>query len=213
MPSAKLKKYVLLEPTGYSGCGNWDWELPTLDDVISKLDEIEKEQATASDSPEASAEARKAAYAAADTEAERWRNYVHVNAIDVASIEDRLTATFGPGWVQFSADEDLVKVANLVVERWQQFAAKLRSMRNVAATYDAASAEARKAAYAADEDDAADARRVANTKPDRFAFPSDGSIPDFLRREKSSGTLPTSTADREETLAKNPEAKPFWRAA
>src|SRR5262249_49122107 len=70
MPSAKLKKYVLHEPKGYSGCGYWRWELPTLDDVISKLDEIENDQAPASESPEAPAEARKAAYTGEDDDYE-----------------------------------------------------------------------------------------------------------------------------------------------
>jgi N6-adenosine-specific RNA methylase IME4 len=47
----------------------------------------------------------------------------------------------------------------------------------------------------------------------RFDLPPDGSIPDFLKRERPSATLPTGTADRKEALAKNPEAKPYWRAA
>src|SRR5262249_52668309 len=188
--------------TGYSKCGDWAWFLPSLDDVISKLDEIEKEQTTASESPEASAEACKAAYAAAeddevadpDDPPEHCARTVEETAQIIA--DSFFRHVFGHAKLWGVPKDFILQVVSKRIEAEKEALNSLRPDRTVescksptsadvpvqaTASHDAlpvvedlplvpetearagndasaeASAEARKAAYAADENAAADA--------------------------------------------------------
>jgi hypothetical protein len=237
MPSAKLKKYVLHEAPGYSGCGSWGWELPKLDDVISKLDEIEKKQAIASERPEAAAEDDDYEVANPNDPPEHAARTAEENAQIIA--DSFFRHVFGHAKLWGVPKDLILQVLSKRIEAEKEALNSLRPDRTVEsrksptgagvpvqATVDQSGIQATASHDAlpvvedlplvtetearAGNDASAEAMKA---RLNRFDFPLDGSIPDFLMRERPSATLPTGTADREEPLAKNPDAKPFWRAA